>query len=61
METGQMLKDRSQAVDRELAGVLMKISDTAERAARNIMMLRMMRKAKGVKLYDKRNDGQPGR
>lgn len=61
METGQMLKDRSQAVDRELAGVLMKISDTAERAARNIMMLRMKRKAKGVKLYDKRNDGQPGR
>lgn len=61
METGQMLKDRSQAVDRELAGMLMKISDTAERAARNIMMLRMKRKAKGVKLYDKRNDGQPGR
>ncbi|MGO5593713.1 hypothetical protein [Acidaminococcus sp. HCP3S3_G9_1] len=61
MENGQILRERSQALDRELAGVLMKISDTAERAARNIMMLRMKRKAKGVKLYDKRNDGQPGR
>ena len=35
MENGQMLRSRSQALDQELAGVLMKISDTAERAARN--------------------------
>ncbi|WP_279127589.1 hypothetical protein [Acidaminococcus fermentans] len=60
MENGQLLRERSQALDRELAGVLMKISDTAERAARNIMMLRMKRKAKGVNLYDKGNVGQPG-
>lgn len=60
MENGQLLRERSQALDRELAGVLMKISNTAERAARNIMMLRMKRKAKGVNLYDKGNVGQPG-
>ena len=60
MENGQMLRNRRQDLDRELAGVLMKISDTAERAARNIMMLRMKRKAKGVNLYDKGNVGQPG-
>lgn len=60
MENGQLLRERSQALDRELAGVLMKISDTAERAARNIMMLRMKRKAKGVNLYDKGNVDQPG-
>lgn len=61
MENGQMLRCRSQALDRELAGVLLKISDTAERAARNLMMLRMKRKAKGANLNDKRNLGQPGR
>lgn len=61
MENGQMLRSRSQALDQELAGVLMKISDTAERAARNLMMLRMKRKAKGANLNYKRNLGQPGR
>lgn len=61
MENGQMLRSRSQALDRELAGVLLKISDTAERAARNLMLLRMKRKTKGVNLNDKRNLGQPGR
>lgn len=61
MENGRMLRSRSQALDRELAGVLMKISDTAERAARNLMMLRMKRKAKGVNRNDKRNLGQSGR
>lgn len=58
MENGQMLRDRSQGLDRELAGVLMKISDTAERAARNIMMLRMERKEKGVNLNERGNVGQ---
>lgn len=58
MANGQMLRSRSQALDRELAGVLMKISDTAERAARNIMILRQERKSKGVKSYDKGNVGQ---
>lgn len=61
MENGQLLRSRSQALDQELAGVLMKISDTAERAARNLMLLRMKRKTKGVNLNDKRNLGQPGR
>ena len=61
MENGQMLRSRSQALDRELAGVLMKISDTAERAARNLMILRMKRKGKGVNRNGKRNLGQPGR
>lgn len=58
MENAQKLHERSQALDRELAGVLMKISDTAERAARHIMILRQERKSKGVKLYDKGNVGQ---
>ena len=61
MVNRQLLRNRSQALDRELAGVLLKISDTAERAARNLMMLRMKRKAKGANLNDKRNLGQPGR
>lgn len=61
MENGQMLRSRSQALDRELAGVLMKISDIAERAARNLMILRMKRKAKGVNRNDKRNLGQSDR
>ncbi|WP_370833906.1 hypothetical protein [Acidaminococcus sp.] len=58
MENGQLLRERSQALDRELSGVLMKISDTAERAARNIMILRQERKLKGAKSYDKGNVGQ---
>lgn len=58
MENGQMLRSRSQALDRELAGVLMKISDTAERAARNLMLLRMKRKSKGVNLNERGNVGQ---
>jgi len=58
MENGQMLRNRSQALDRELAGVLMKISDTAERAARNLMILRMKRKGKGVNLNERGNGGQ---
>mgnify|MGYP000457369453 FL=1 len=58
MENGQMLRNRRQDLDRELAGVLMKISDTAERAARNLMMLRMKRKSKGVNLNERGNVGQ---
>lgn len=60
MENRQLLKNRSQALDRELAGVLLKISDTAERAARNLMLLRMKRKTKGVNRNDKRDLGQSG-
>lgn len=40
-------------LDRELAGVLMEISNTAEQAARHLMVLRAQRKTKGVKTYDK--------
>ena len=58
MENGQMLRNRSQALDRELAGVLLKISDTAERAARNLMMLRMKRNGKGVNFKERGNVGQ---
>ena len=58
MENGQLLRNRSQALDRELAGVLLKISDTAERAARNLMMLRMKRNGKGVYFNERGNDGQ---
>lgn len=58
MENRQLLRSRSQALDRELAGVLLKISDTAERAARNLMMLRMKRKAKGVNFNERGNVGQ---
>ena len=58
MENGQMLRNRSQALDRELAGVLLKISDTAERAARNLMMLRMERNGKGVNFNERGNVGQ---
>lgn len=58
MENGQMLRERSQALDRELAGVLMKISDTAERAARNLLILRNKRKSKGVNLNERGNVGQ---
>ena len=57
----QMLKECSRALDWDLAGVLMEISDTAERAARNLMMLHMKRKAKGAKWYDKQRTGRPGR
>lgn len=58
MENGQMLRNRRQDLDRKLVGVLMKISDTAERAARNLMMLRMKRKSKGVNLNERGNVGQ---
>ena len=58
MENGQLLRTRSQALDRELAGVLLKISDTAERAARNLMMLRMKRNGKGVNFNERGNVGQ---
>ncbi len=58
MENGQMLRNRSQDLDRELAGVLMKISDTVERAARNLMILRMKRKGKGVNFNERGNVGQ---
>lgn len=58
MENGQLLRSRSQDLDRELAGVLMKISDTAERAARNLMMLRMKRNGKGVNFNERGNVGQ---
>lgn len=58
MENGQLLRNRSQALDRELAGVLLKISDTAERAARNLIMLRMKRKGKGVNFNERGNVGQ---
>lgn len=58
MENGQMLRNRSQDLDRELAGVLMKISDTAERAARNLIMLRMKRNGKGVNFNERGNVGQ---
>ena len=58
MENGQLLRNRSQALDRELAGVLLKISDTAERAARNLMMLRMERNGKGVNFNERGNVGQ---
>lgn len=58
MENGQLLRNRSQALDRELAGVLMKISDTAERAARNLMMLRMKRNGKGDNFNERGNVGQ---
>lgn len=44
---------RCSDLDRELAGVLMEISDTAEQAARHLMILRAQRKSKGVKAYDK--------
>lgn len=58
MGNGQMLRNRSQDLDRELAGVLMKISDTAERAARNLMMLRMKRNGKGDNFNERGNVGQ---
>lgn len=58
MENGQMLRNRSQDLDRELAGVLMKISDTAERAARNLIMLRMKRNGKEVNFNERGNVGQ---
>lgn len=58
MANGQMLRNRSRDLDRELAGVLMKISDTAERTARNLMILRSKRKSKGVNLNERGNVGQ---
>ena len=53
-----MLRNRSQALDRELAGVLLKISDTAGHAARNLIMLRMKRNGKGVNFNERGNVGQ---
>lgn len=54
MNSGQeFVNSRNNELDRELAEVLMEISDTAERAARNIMILRKIRKSKGVKHYGK--------
>ena len=58
MENGQLLRNRSQALDRELAGVLLRISDTAARAARNLMMLRTKRNGKGANFNDRGNVGQ---
>lgn len=48
----ETLRAINNELDRELASMLMEISDTAERAARNIMILRKTRKAKGHN-YDK--------
>ncbi|HJI29652.1 MAG TPA: hypothetical protein OIL76_06340 [Veillonellaceae bacterium] len=48
----ETLRAINNELDRELASMLMEISDTAERAARNIMILRKTRKAKGLN-YDK--------
>lgn len=54
MNSGQDFMDsRNNELDRELAGVLMEISDAAEKAARNIMILRKIRKSKGAKHYGK--------
>jgi hypothetical protein len=44
----ETLRAINNELDRELASMLMEISDTAERAARNIMILRKTRKAKGL-------------
>lgn len=44
---------RCSDLDRDLAGVLMEISDTTEQAARHLMILREQRKSKGVKAYDR--------
>lgn len=54
MTSGQeFVNSQNNELDRELAEVLMEISDTAERAARNIMILRKIGKSKGVKHYGK--------
>lgn len=44
----ETLRAINNELDRELASMLMEISDTAERAARNIMILRKNRKTKGL-------------
>lgn len=49
----EFVDSRNNELDRELAGVLMEISDAAEKAARNIMILRKTRKSKGAKHYGK--------
>lgn len=51
---------RNNAIDRALAEVLMEISDTAEQAAMNIMILRKIRKSKGVKHYVKAGNRRAG-
>nr|DAZ69322.1 MAG TPA: hypothetical protein [Caudoviricetes sp.] len=53
MDNRQSQSCRCSDLDRELAGVLMEISDAAEQAARHLMILREQRKSKGVKAYDK--------
>lgn len=44
----ETLRAINNELDRELASMLMEISDTAERAARNIMILRKNSKTKGL-------------
>ncbi len=51
---------RNNELDRELTEVLMEISDTAEQAAMNIMILRKIRKSKGVKHYVKAGNRRAG-
>lgn len=51
---------RNNEIDRALAEVLMEISDTAEQAAMNIMILRKIRKSKGVKHYVKTGNRRAG-
>lgn len=51
---------RNNELDRELTDVLMEISDTAEQAAMNIMILRKIRKSKGVKHYVKAGNRRAG-
>lgn len=51
---------RNNEIDRALAEVLMEISDTAEQAAMNIMILRKIRKSKGVKHYVKAGNRRAG-
>lgn len=53
MDNRQSQSCRCSDLDRELAWVLMEISDAAEQAARHLMILREQRKSKGVKAYDK--------
>lgn len=51
---------RNNELDRELTEVLMEISDMAEQAAMNIMILRKIRKSKGVKHYVKAGNRRAG-
>lgn len=56
----ETLRAINNELDRELASMLMEISDTAERAAMNIMILRKIRKSKGVKHYVKAGNRRAG-